>query len=54
MDEIESIEQAITALEAQRPTAGQAQANYLEMTPAHRELQRLYHQLVAGIDKDYP
>jgi class 3 adenylate cyclase/predicted ATPase len=32
--------------------AGQAQANYLEMIPAHRELRRLYHQFVSGLDKD--
>jgi tetratricopeptide (TPR) repeat protein len=31
--------------------AGQAQANYLENIPAHRELRKLYDQLKSGIDK---
>ena len=34
--------------QANRLPTGQAQANYLEMIPAHRELRRLYHQLAGG------
>jgi tetratricopeptide (TPR) repeat protein len=37
--------------QSNRLPAGQAQMDYLEMIPAHRELRRLYGQLAAGLSE---